>query len=94
MRTCGSLERSSSPQLVLTPAGGRRDASLHGVMIADYAKACCRFFLCPNKPLWLRGQASRIIRQYSYFIVAAAPATMATKVMMAPTDSVENPVMP
>ncbi len=47
-----------------------------------------------HRPAGTDDQASRIIRQYSYFMVAAEPATIATKVMMAPIDKVENPVMP
>jgi len=38
--------------------------------------------------------ASRIIRQYWYFMVPALPATIAAKAMKEPIDSVEIPVTP
>ena len=39
-------------------------------------------------------QASCIMRQYSYFIIAVAPAMMEISTTMEPSDSVEMPVTP
>jgi hypothetical protein len=41
-----------------------------------------------------RAYASRIILQYSIFIVTVAPAMIEAKVMIDPSASVEKPVMP
>ncbi len=67
------------PGDAVAPAGPIPSA--HSLRIRLLTSACGRY-------------AARIIRQYSIFIVTAAPAMIAAKVMIEPSARVENPVMP